>query len=93
MMFGMDPRNTSRNEIIQMLKRRINDKSEHIWIISLREWIAALEAENQVARIKEQVDWKYELGTILRRTWDIYGDASPALLFENIKDYQAPATL
>ena len=51
-----------------------------------REWMKALEEEGQLVRVTQQVDWKYELATILRRTWDIYGDASPALLFENIKD-------
>ena len=66
-------------------------KDRRVAFKDLREWIAALEAEGQVARVTEQVDWKFELGTILRRTWDIHGDASPAILFENIKDYQSPA--
>lgn len=56
----------------------------------LREWLAALEAEGQLCRVQQEVDWKYELGSVVRRTWDVYGDASPALLFENIKDYKAP---
>lgn len=56
----------------------------------IREWIAALEAEGQVARVSAEVDWKFELSAVLRRTWDVYGDASPALLFENIKDYKGP---
>ncbi len=56
----------------------------------IRAWVAALEAEGQLARIQEEVNWKFELGAVLRRTWDIYGDASPALLFENIKGYKAP---
>jgi len=55
-----------------------------------REWIKALEKENQLVRVTKQVDWKYELATIMRRAWDVYGDASPALLFENIKDYPSP---
>lgn len=63
-------------------------KDTRVAFKDLREWIAFLEAENQLARIKEEVDWKYELGNIVRRTWDVYGDASPALLFENIKDYK-----
>ena len=66
-------------------------KDTRVAFKDLREWIAALEAEGQLARVTEQVDWKFELGTILRRTWDIHGDASPAILFENIKDYQSPA--
>ncbi len=56
----------------------------------LREWMAALEAESQLTRVSAEVDWKYELGAVLRKTWDVYGDASPALLFTNIKDYPAP---
>lgn len=56
----------------------------------LREWIAALEAEGQLTRVSAEVDWKYELGAVVRRTWDIHGDASPALLFTNIKGYPAP---
>ncbi len=56
----------------------------------LREWIAALESEGQIARVSAEVDWKYELGAVVRRTWDIHGDASPALLFTNIKGYPAP---
>ena len=71
-------------------KPKLVQKDNRVAYKDLREWIAALEADGQLARIKERVDWKFELGAILRRTWDMYGDASPALLFENIKDYQAP---
>jgi 4-hydroxy-3-polyprenylbenzoate decarboxylase len=56
----------------------------------IREWIAALEAESQLTRVTAEVDWKYELSAVVRKTWDTYGDASPALLFTNIKDYPAP---
>jgi 4-hydroxy-3-polyprenylbenzoate decarboxylase len=56
----------------------------------LREWIAALEAEAQLTRVTAEVDWKYELGAVVRKTWDTYGDASPALLFTSIKGYPAP---
>jgi len=56
----------------------------------LREWIAALEAEGQLCRVKNEVHWKYELGAVLRKTWDEYGDAAPALIFENITDYPLP---
>lgn len=55
-----------------------------------RQWIRALEEADQLVRVTQEVDWKYELATVVRRTWDVYGDASPALLFENIKDYPAP---
>ncbi len=65
-------------------------KDSRVSYRDIREWIKAMEETNQLARVTEEVHWKYELATILRRTWDIYGDASPALLFENIKDYQPP---
>ncbi len=56
----------------------------------LRAWIAALEDEGQLCRVKNEVHWQYELGAVLRKTWDEYGDAAPALLFESITDYPAP---
>src|SRR5574341_375507 len=56
----------------------------------LRHWIAALEAAGQLARVQTEVDWNCELAHITRRAWDTYGDAAPALLFENIKGYKAP---
>src|SRR3970040_2150747 len=56
----------------------------------LRDWIAALDAAGQLARGGVEVDWNCELAHITRRAWDTYGDAAPALLFENIKGYKAP---
>ena len=53
----------------------------------MRDWISWLEEEGQLARVTAQVDWDEEMGTITRRAYDVYGDASPAMLFENIKDY------
>lgn len=55
-------------------------------IKDLREWIAELEEQNEVARITEQVDWDLEIGGITQETFDKGG---PALLFENIKDYDS----
>jgi UbiD family decarboxylase len=49
----------------------------------MRDWIAWLEEEGQLARIRAEVDWDEEMGTITRRAYDVYGDASPAMLFEN----------
>jgi UbiD family decarboxylase len=51
----------------------------------LRHWISALEAEGDLLRIREEVDWNLEMGEILRRSMIKRG---PAILFENIKDYQ-----
>lgn len=50
----------------------------------LRAWIAKLEQEGEIARIKTEVDWNLEIGAIARENMDRGG---PALLFENIKDY------
>ena len=54
----------------------------------LREFINKLEKEKQLSRVKAKVDWKYELGAVVRKTFDMQG---PALLFESIKDYSTPA--
>ncbi len=60
-------------------------------IKDMRDWISWLEQEGQLARVKAEVDWDEEMGTITRRAYDVYGDASPAMLFENIKDYPSVA--
>lgn len=52
----------------------------------LREWIAKLEEEGELKRIKAEVDWNLEIGAIAQRAYDMK-DKAPALLFENIKDY------
>ena len=65
-------------------------RSKKVAFTDLRDWIATLEDRGQLARVKPQVDWQYEMGHIIRRTWDVYGDASPAILFESIKDYAPP---
>ncbi|MDY6862298.1 MAG: UbiD family decarboxylase [Thermodesulfobacteriota bacterium] len=53
----------------------------------LREWISKLEGEGELKRIKAEVDWDRELGTITRM---VLNGKGPALLFENIKDYKSP---
>jgi len=54
----------------------------------LRGWIAALKAVGELREIDAQVDWNIELGTIARLA---QGPATgPALLFNNIKDYNGP---
>lgn len=52
----------------------------------LREWIAQLEAAGELKRVQAKVDWDGEIGAITRVTFALAG---PALLFENIKDYEA----
>jgi UbiD family decarboxylase len=51
----------------------------------LRDWIATLEKEGELARVRTEVDWDLELGAIARENMDRGG---PALLFENIKDHK-----
>ncbi|MBI4317186.1 MAG: UbiD family decarboxylase [Chloroflexi bacterium] len=51
----------------------------------LRDWLAALEEAGEVRRISAEVDWNEEIGAITQRSIDHNG---PALVFENIKDYQ-----
>ncbi|MBN2059525.1 MAG: UbiD family decarboxylase [Deltaproteobacteria bacterium] len=54
-------------------------------ITDLRSFITRLEEEGELARIKVEVNWDLELGAIARKA---YGPpVLPALLFENIKDY------
>jgi len=52
----------------------------------LRDWIDKLEAEGELRRIKAEVDWNLEISEILRR---VNSRRGPAILFENIKDYQS----
>ena len=54
---------------------------------SLRQWLTKLEEEGQLKRIKAKVDWDEEIGGIAQAAYDMKNQA-PALLFENIKDYQ-----
>jgi UbiD family decarboxylase len=49
----------------------------------LREFIAKLEKEGELHRIKAEVDWNLELGAIMRR---VSQERGPALLFEKVKD-------
>jgi len=56
----------------------------------LRDWIEILEGKGHLAKVSVPVHWNQELGAIVRRTYDFYGDASPALLFDNIVDYPPP---
>ncbi len=51
----------------------------------LRGWIAQLEAEGELKRVKVKVDWDDEISQITRR---VYKQNGPALLFENIKGHE-----
>ena len=54
--------------------------------MDLRQWIALLEKENELRRIRAEVDWDREIGAISRRALERRG---PALLFESIKGYRS----
>jgi UbiD family decarboxylase len=54
----------------------------------LREWIAALKGAGELSEVNAEVDWNVELGTIMRLAQGA-GDR-PAILFNNIKDYNKP---
>src|SRR4029453_4354043 len=56
----------------------------------LRAWIAALEAQGELSEINAEVDWNIELGTIMRLAQG--PGTGKALLFNNIKDYNTPAS-
>jgi len=51
----------------------------------LRTWIARLESEGELKRVKAKVDWDDEISQIIRK---VYVQNGPALLFENIKDHE-----
>ena len=53
----------------------------------LREFIGALEKNGELIHVTEKVHWSYELAGWCRKTTDM-GSNGPALLFENIEDYQ-----
>ena len=54
----------------------------------MRGWISALRAEGELNEINALVDWNIELGTIVRVAQG--AGTGPALLFNNIKDYNGP---
>jgi UbiD family decarboxylase len=56
----------------------------------LRGWIKALAAAGEIAEIDAEIDWNIELGTVMRLAQGA-GDG-PALLFNNIKDYNRRET-
>ena len=56
-------------------------------IDDIRELVQVLENANELKRIKTEVDANLEIAEILRRTMYQNG---PALLFENVRDYDMP---
>ncbi len=58
--------------------------------LDLRSWLDELRRHGELLEIEEEVDWRYELGCIVRRVFDIPG-GGPAVLFKNISGYQKTA--
>ncbi|MBT7950915.1 MAG: UbiD family decarboxylase [Gammaproteobacteria bacterium] len=56
-------------------------------ITDLRQFIQLLEKENDLLRISDEVDLKFDISGYIRNTSDVEG---PALLFENVKGYSMP---
>jgi 4-hydroxy-3-polyprenylbenzoate decarboxylase len=56
----------------------------------MRAWIAALAAAGELRQIDAEVDWNIEIGTIMRLAQG--AGCGPALLFNNIKDYNRPGS-
>jgi phenylphosphate carboxylase beta subunit len=54
---------------------------------SIRDFIKQAESEGMLQRIKAEVDWDLELSHIAKLNEEKKG---PALLFENVKDYDSP---
>ena len=53
--------------------------------MDMRQWIALLEKENELRRVRAEVDWDREIGAVSRRALEKKG---PALLFETIRGYR-----
>src|ERR1039458_5064290 len=53
----------------------------------LRGWIDALRTSGELHEIDAQVDWNIEIGTVMRLAQG--AGTGPALLFNNIKEYNA----
>jgi len=53
--------------------------------IDLKQWVDKLEAEGELKRVKAKVDWNGEIAGIVSRA---YSRRGPAILFENIQDYE-----
>ncbi|MBI2364160.1 MAG: UbiD family decarboxylase [Deltaproteobacteria bacterium] len=65
----------------QKLELRVKDSP---MFEDLRGFLAHLESQGQLLRVKDEVGVKYEIAAGMRKTSDIEG---PALLFENVRGY------
>ena len=53
----------------------------------LRDFLSLLEQKGDLLRTRKPVDVKYEISSYIRKTSDEHG---PALLFENVKNFDMP---
>ena len=65
----------------------MNARNEVRPIDDLRSYIAALEANGQLHRVRTEVDWKFELCHVSKVNEEQKG---PALMYENVKGYDIP---
>ena len=56
----------------------------------MRNWMKALKSAGELREIDAEVDWNVELGTVTRMAQG--PGTGPALLFNNIKDYNKNTT-
>ena len=73
--------------MLKTLGKPIGDK---VNFKDLHEFIAFLEAEGELVRIKTPVSWDLEITEITTRT---IADKGPALLFENVIDCEYPVLI
>jgi 4-hydroxy-3-polyprenylbenzoate decarboxylase len=55
---------------------------------SLSEYVNALESAGELKKVQTEVSSELEVAEIMRRL--MYTKKSPAILFENIKDFEIP---
>src|SRR5262245_51618293 len=56
----------------------------------MRSWIATLKSAGELHEVDAEIDWNIEIGTVLRLAQG--AGTGPALLFNNIKDYNNQGT-
>ena len=76
--------------MLQIRKEEMSVERKPTAFGDLRGWIAALKAQGELKEIDAEVDWNIELGTIMRLAQG--PGTGKALLFNNIKDYNTPAS-
>src|SRR5947209_16974134 len=76
--------------MFQTRKEHITADRKPVAFGDLRGFVAALKAHDELKEIGAEVDWNIELGTIMRLAQG--PGTGKALLFNNIKDYNKPAS-